>query len=132
MKKRLIYRDFKKYLRNDGYTEKQIIHLFKAAKKTDADTKKYIIDWFNGEGFPDNIVENITVDFLVTECKMKPMNAFLTMDWLKHNPDSAKYFMLKNNHETEISDALQKEMEEILAPYEFPQTTESPDENEEI
>ena len=133
MKKRLIYRDFKKFLLKDGYTESEIVHLFKAIKKTDADTRRQITDWFNGDGFPEDIVENITVNFLVTEYGMKPINAFLTIDWLKHNPQSAKYFMLKNNPEIQISDNLQKEMEDILKPYgQLKEENDVPNENEEI
>ena len=133
MKKRLIYRDFKKFLLKDGYTESEIVHLFKSIKKTDADTRRQITDWFNGDGFPEDIVENITVNFLVTEYGMKPINAFLTIDWLKHNPQSAKYFMLKNNPEIQISDNLQKEMEDILKPYgQLKEENDIPNENEEI
>lgn len=133
MKKRLIYRDFKKFLLKDGYTESEIVHLFKSIKKTDADTRRQITDWFNGDGFPEDIVENITVNFLVTEYGMKPINAFLTIDWLKHNPQSAKYFMLKNNPEIQISDNLQKEMEDIMKPYgQLKEENDVPNENEEI
>ena len=45
--------------------------------------------------FVKEYIEGITVEYLVKNYGLKPVNAFIVIDWLKTDPQAAKYFMLK-------------------------------------
>lgn len=114
MAKKITYNIFKEFMLKNGYTEKEAKHLFTAIKATDKETQQWFFDWFNGKGLPEKNVENVTVGYLVENYGMKPVNAFIVIDWLKHDPQAAKYFMLKIPTEVTIGDKTIKEMKEFL------------------
>ena len=76
-----------------GYTDKDIDHLFERVKESDPETRKWIINWLQDGIYPSAAVEGITVEFLTEKLLFTPMNAFLIMDWLKHDPVEAKYYL---------------------------------------
>lgn len=49
------------------------------------------MDWYFGAGYPADIIEGVTVQMLVEEAGLKPMNAFIAMDWLMKDPEAAKF-----------------------------------------
>ena len=114
MARRITYKAFGAFMIKNGYTEKEIKHLFATVKAMDKETRKWFIDWFEGKGFPNKQVEGITVEYLVKNYGLKPVNAFIVIDWLKTDPQAAKYFMLKIPTEVTISDKTANEMRAFL------------------
>ncbi len=90
MKKRLTYLYFRKIF-SDSYSEKELVQIFRAIKRMDDESKSWVVAWIEGEGYPDVTVEKVDIRFLVNECKFKPLNAFIILDWLKKQPEYAKY-----------------------------------------
>lgn len=96
MKKRITYREFKSFLRKANYySDKEIRHLFNSVKQLDKETKGWVIDWINTGEYPSKEVEQVTVRVLVEDFGYKPIAAFIAIDWLKQDPQAAKYFMVK-------------------------------------
>lgn len=94
---RITYRQFKSYLENEKfYTSREIRHLFNSVKQMDKESRGWVIDWIESGKFPAKAVEQITVEELVKDFGYKPINAFIAIDWLKHDPDAAKYFIIKS------------------------------------
>ena len=111
---RITYKAFIAFMIKNGYTEKEAKHLFSTVKTMDKETRKWIIDWFEGRGFPNKQVEGITVEYLIKNYGLKPVNAFIVIDWLKTDPQAAKYFILKIPTEITISDNIADEMRAFL------------------
>lgn len=96
MKKRISYKEFKSFLKKANYyTDKEIRHLFNAVKKLDKETKGWVIDWINTGEYPSKEVEQVTVRTIVEDFGYMPIAAFITIDWLKRDPQAAKYFIIK-------------------------------------
>ena len=96
MKKRISYREFKSFLKKSNYyTDREIRHLFNSVKQFDKETKIWLIDWFNTGDYPSKEVEQVTVRTLVEDFGYKPIAAFIAIDWLKQDPQAAKYFLVK-------------------------------------
>lgn len=89
--KRITFREYARYLTGEGYSPAEILNLYEEMKTLDTQVRGWVIDWFYGGGFPQEIVEGVTVQYLVEEVGMKPMNAFIAIDWLRKDPAAAKY-----------------------------------------
>ena len=89
--RRITFREYSQCLTGEGYSPTEILNLYNEMKALDPQVRRWVIDWFFGGGFPGEIVEGVTVQYLVEEVGMKPMNAFIAIDWLKKDPDAAKY-----------------------------------------
>lgn len=46
-------------------------------------------NWCQTRNVPDVEIEGYSFSCLVNDYKMKPIGAFITLDWLKKDPDSA-------------------------------------------
>ena len=92
---RIIYREFEEYLKKDGYSSDEIEHLFNAIKSMDRESQEWVLKWFNKGILPQNEIEGVTATYLIEKCGYKPLNAFIVLDWLKTDPQAAKYFVLK-------------------------------------
>ena len=96
MRKRISYREFKSFLKKSNYyTDKEIRHLFNSVKQLDKETRGWVIDWFHTGEYPSKEVEQVTVRTLVDDFGYKPLAAFIAIDWLKNDPQAAKYFMIQ-------------------------------------
>ena len=91
---RLTFKEFKKVFLKEGYSESDITILFKSIKSLNKTTKRWFVKWFFTGEYPTEKVEDVTVEFLVEKCGYKPANAFIIIDWLMADPDSAKYALL--------------------------------------
>lgn len=89
--RRITYREFSRYTLGEGYTPAETLNLYKEMKRLDKQVRRWFIDWFYGGGYPAEVVEGVTVQMLVEEAEMKPLNAFIAVDWLKKDPEAAKY-----------------------------------------
>lgn len=113
MNKRLTYLHFRKIL-SDSYSEKELIQLFRAVKKMDDESKSWVVNWIEGEGYPDVTIEKVDMRFLVSECKFKPINAFIILDWLKNEPETAKYCLQRYTPDSGISASELEKMKDII------------------
>lgn len=114
MLRKITFKAFEAFMKKEGYTETEAKHLFATVKTMDKETRKWFINWFDGKGFPECKVEGITVGYLVKNYGLKPMNAFIVIDWLKTDPQAAKYFMLKIPTEMVIDDKTADDMKKFL------------------
>ena len=109
------YRDFSDFMRNDGYKANEIRHLFSAVKSMDRESIGWVVRWLCLGEFPKKEVEGITAEYLITNCGYKPINAFIILDWLKADPQAAKYFILKAPSGMDPSESVGREMEQFLS-----------------
>lgn len=85
------------------YSPKELGYLFSRIVKMNALSRKWLIDWMMGKGLPTQKVEGLSVEDLVTEQNMKPLNAFLSIDWLMENPSAAKYYLTRPTSNLEVN-----------------------------
>lgn len=111
---KMTYGEFENILLNDEYSIKEIRHLFNAVKEMDKQSRLWVIKWILFGEYPVDEIEGITAQQLVDEMGFKPMNAFIILDWLKTEPDTAKYFLLKTNHSQDPSEQIGQEMLDFL------------------
>ncbi len=114
MGKKIVYNEFYKFMSNQGYSDKEIKHLYLSIKRMDKESRKWVINWFDGEDFPTKAIEGVTAEYLVNNYRLKPINAFIVLDWLKADPQTAKYFVLKKVSDIEIGNEVEREMEDFL------------------
>lgn len=92
---RLTFKGFRDYLLRSGYTEGEIRHLYGAVWRMDAESRRWVLEWFHSGRLPGKAVEGVTAQELVEKLGYQPLNAFILLDWLKANPQEAKYFAMK-------------------------------------
>lgn len=96
MEMKMTFQDFEGVLLSDGsYSLKEIRHLFNAVKEMNNRSRLWVIKWILRGELPQDEVEGITADFLIHEHQFKPMNAFIILNWLQEDPQSAKYFLTR-------------------------------------
>ena len=115
MARRITYKEFYRTIKDETLSDREAHQLFLAVKDSNADVKKWFIDWYRGDGYPSVVVEGITAEFLAEEYGMNPVNAFLTLDWLREEPQAAKYFLVKRHMAPMITEEVEAEMQEFLA-----------------
>lgn len=119
---KMTFREFENILLNDDYSVKEIRHLFNAVKKMDKESRLWVIRWILFGEYPTEEIEGVTAQMLVDDLGFKPVNAFIVLDWLKTDPDTAKYFILKSNHSQDPSEQIGQEMLDFLQSRNVPQT----------
>ena len=92
---RVTYKEFCDYALNEGYSNFEVTHLFNVLKSKDKQTRKWFINWFKTGILPAEEIEGITAEYLIENCKCKPINAFIILNWLKEKPETAKFFIAK-------------------------------------
>lgn len=91
----LNYFKLKDKIKEYGFTDKQAQYAITRLRKLDKQIKKSFGIWFTKGNLPEYGIENFTVSELINEVKINPINAFLTFDWLKKDPDAAKKSLLQ-------------------------------------
>ena len=119
---KMTYQEFENILLNDEYSIREIRHLFRAVREMDKQSRLWVIKWILFGEFPADEVEGLTAKKLVDGMGFKPMNAFIILDWLKNEPDTAKYFLLKTHHSQDPSEQIGQEMLDFLRSHNYPQT----------
>ena len=69
---------------------------------------------FNQASYPDQEIEGVTAKYLVETCGYRPLNALIILDWLKADPQAAKYFVLKIPSTIPPGEAIGEEIEKIM------------------
>ena len=91
----ITFEKFRSAFDNENYTYSELVHLFKALKSMDNESRKSFVNWFFTGELPDKQVEGISAEYLINNLNCKPLNAFIILDWLKSEPETAKYFVMK-------------------------------------
>ena len=111
---KITFREFHNFLSRDGYQDGEIRHLFNAVRAMDSESRSWAIWWFAADRLPTIEIEGVTAEYLVKKCGYKPINALIILDWLKTDPQAAKYFLLKMSASISLTDSISQEMEQIL------------------
>lgn len=111
---RISFKEFHRFLSEDDYTDKEIRHLFHAVKAMDQESRRWVLRWFNQGSYPDQEIEGVTAKYLVETCGYRPLNALIILDWLKADPQAAKYFVLKIPSTIPPGEAIGEEIEKIM------------------
>ena len=111
---RISFKEFHRFLSEDDYTDKEIRHLFHAVKAMDKESRRWVLRWFNQGSYPDQEIEGVTAKYLVETCGYRPLNALIILDWLKADPQAAKYFVLKIPSTIPPGEAIGEEIEKIM------------------
>ena len=111
---KITFEEFHDFLSNEGCSEAEICHLYGAIKSMDAESQSWVIRWFCTSELPEDEIEGVTAKYLIDKCGYKPLNAFIVLDWLKTDPQAAKYFVLKIPVTISPSDSIGQEVEELL------------------
>lgn len=109
------YRELEEYLQRNDYASSDISQLSDAIKEMDPDSQAWVAEWLQNGLLPEIEIEGITADFLIHQCGYQPLNAFITLDWLKKDPQEAKYFILKIPSSISPSDQIGEEMAKYVA-----------------
>lgn len=112
--RKLSYLAFRKLIRDEGYSEQEIIKLYKSIKQMDKEVLFYFINWANGAPYPNLTIENIDIPFLVSEYGLHPINAFIVLSWLKEDPLVAKYILLSSPQSESISENEKERLRSFL------------------
>ncbi|MCD7824130.1 MAG: hypothetical protein LUG86_08990 [Oscillospiraceae bacterium] len=97
-----------------GYTDEDIRTLFRSVREMDDESRGWVISWINGKGLPKATVEGVTAKYLVDEVKMQPVNALIALDWLKHEPETAKFYILRLAKDDSENEAAMEKMKKIV------------------
>lgn len=111
---RISFKEFHRFLSEDDYTDREIRHLFHAVKAMDQESRRWVLRWFNQGSYPDQEIEGVTAKYLVETCGYRPLNALIILDWLKADPQAAKYFVLKIPSTISPGEAIGEEIEKIM------------------
>lgn len=102
--------EFFDLMENEGYTADELKHLFHVICCMDRKVRRWVLGWLRGEGYPRDRIEGVTVMELVENQGLKPLNAFIVMDWLIKDPDAAKYSLTRPTLELLIDEATKTEI----------------------
>ena len=84
------YFALKKRVEDCGISKKNSKKIIRDIRKMDPELKKAFGKWYKNSTNPTNYVEGVTFETLTKTFKMNEINAFLTLDWLKREPNEAK------------------------------------------
>lgn len=87
------YIEFKNYLKTLDYRDYEIDSLFQSVKEMDSESKEWFINWFKNGELSCAVIDGKSARLLVDEYHMTPVNAIVTLDWLKNEPEMASLFL---------------------------------------
>ena len=111
---RISFKESHRFLCEVVSTAREIRHLFHAVKALDQAGRSWVLRWFNQGSYPDQEIEGVTAKYLVETCGYRPLNALIILDWLKADPQAAKYFVLKIPSTISPGEAIGEEIEKIM------------------
>ena len=83
------YSSLKRYLRDLGYGDKDARRSIKKLRAMDPALKQAFALYFNEGLHPEMAIAEITFQELTSKIKMNQVTAFLFLDWLNRDPDTA-------------------------------------------
>lgn len=117
--------EFKNYLAPFGYRDYEIESLFKSVTEMDSESRAWFINWFKTGELPSVIIEGKSIKLLIDEYHMTPVNAFITFDWFKNEPELASLYFMDVN--PRIGSDFSSEAEKNQNPASGEKTAESDD-----
>jgi len=123
---KLNFEHFTEMFKHD-YTSEQLKYLFGKLRTMDPQLRRDFLKWIFTGNYPETEIENVTVPLLVEKAGFKPINAFLIMDWLKKEPQTAKYMLTRRTAPRAIDPLAQEEAEEYLKNHPAEQLEPDPD-----
>ena len=112
---KLNYADFEKEILNgQKYSDRNLKMIFLALSEMDKESRKWYIRFVLTGTYPDAEIEGYTVKDLVENLNYTNTQAFLVFDWLKDNPEEAKFFITSNFPSLEMSSETVDKMREYL------------------
>lgn len=113
MKYKMTRSEFNERMNAESYSLFELAHLFKVVCEMDSRVRRWTLQWLLGRGFPQDIIEGVSVPMLV-EKGYKPMNAFIIMDWLIKDPEAAKYSLTRHASPMDVDEETAAELRTIL------------------
>ena len=113
MKYKMTRMEFESRMDGEGYSLRELKHLFKVVCEMDSKVRRWTVLWLLGRGFPQDFIEGVSVPMLVEE-GYKPMSAFIIMDWLIKDPEAAKYSLTRHASPMEVDKETAAELRTIL------------------
>ena len=112
---KLSYSDFVKLMLKEGdYSESKIKVMFRALSRMDKESRGWFIKCMVFGIYPDVEIEGFTVKKLMEDFSYTKVQSFLVFDWLKRDPNGAKYYIGKPTHFNAISEKTKQQMREYL------------------
>lgn len=113
---KLNYEEFvKKAIKEKEYSNRQLKLAFAALSRMDNESRKWFIKYIFTGSYPTAVVEDVTVEKLINDLEYTSIQAFLVFDWLKRDPEKAKYYVVKPSAGTEtVSEETSNKMREYL------------------
>lgn len=82
-------KDLTERLKELGYPEQMINPTIQKIERFDSKIASAFKQWLETAAVPDLKIEGYSFVRLTSELSMNPINAFLTLDWLKREPKKA-------------------------------------------
>ena len=77
-------------LKVQGYPVFMLEKTYAKIEKFQPEIAKAFEQWVNTGAYPELTIEGYTFTYLVNNMNMKPVGAFITLDWLIREPEEAK------------------------------------------
>lgn len=90
------------YLKDENYSFSEVLHVMKKVDKLDKEIKNGLVSWLLYKTTPDLSVEGVSFIRLTKDDGMKPIRAFLMLDWIKREPVEAINYMREERHSISI------------------------------
>ena len=108
------YESLLKYLtENELFSRIQALRIINRIRKLDPEIKKEFIKWFCYNRMPLLTIEGVTFEELINDEKMRPVRAFLFMDWLKREPVIALTYMAQLNETRPLEPFMDRDVEKM-------------------
>lgn len=114
------YYTLKKYLMNKlDYSEQTAKNAIAEIRKMDPEILHMFVVWFNGDisaPLPNKKINGITLQNIIDLNHVDPVSAFIDLNWIKEDPDKAKYYIAKpcsSISEQEITKDMKDELRNI-------------------
>lgn len=112
MKYQMSRQDFYESMGGEGYSLRELAHLFRVVCEMDSRVRRWTLRWLLGMGLPKERIEGVCVPDLIDE-GYRPMNAFIIMDWLIKDPQAAKYSLVRHAREFQMDAQTASELRAI-------------------
>lgn len=122
--KKIKYIDLYKHLRNkENLNPFEAVRNILRVRKMDCELMNKLKEWLENENdlIVDVEVEGVSYSQLVNREGMKPVRAFLFLDWLKREPLEAMNYMMNDRFRSpmpELSDEDKQELDDIIEKFE--------------
>lgn len=94
------------------YSERETMQAVSAVEKMTPDLQADLMEYLVTGRITPVVIEGVTVTDLMEKSGMNPITAFLSLDYLKTDPEEAKYILTRKKEELVVDE---KRVEELKA-----------------